>query len=82
MYHSANPDPASRAKVPIIIDRGATVIESTLTVEYLDAKYPTAGAKLYPDDPFQRYQVRPWDHEDHVMGWAADVDSQVWIARR
>lgn len=52
-----NPDPASRAKVPIIIDDGATVIESALSVEYLDAKYPAAGAKLYPDDPFQRFKV-------------------------
>ena len=58
VYHSVNPDPASRAKVPIIIDDGATVIESLLTVEYLDAKYPNAGAKLFPDDPVQRFKVR------------------------
>ena len=33
LYHTVNPDPESRAKVPILVDGDATVIESLLTVE-------------------------------------------------
>jgi len=58
VYHTVNPDPESRAKVPILIDDGSTVIESLLTVEYLDAKYPNSGTRLYPTDPAQSFKVK------------------------
>jgi len=58
LYHTVNPDPESRAKVPILVDGDATVIESLLTVEYLDEKFPQSGAQLYPSDPAQRFKVK------------------------
>ncbi len=45
------------AQVPILIDHGATIIESALVVEYLDKAYPEAGTKLYPDDPAAAFKV-------------------------
>jgi len=44
-------------QVPILIDHGATIIESALVVEYLDKAYPEAGTKLYPDDPAAAFKV-------------------------
>jgi len=73
IYHTVNPDPESRAKVPIIIDGGATVTESMLTVEYLDAKYPEAGAKLFPNDPLQCFKVIT-----AMIGWMRFVFSFVY----
>ncbi|KAK9824545.1 hypothetical protein WJX72_011220 [[Myrmecia] bisecta] len=57
-YHEINPDPNSAAKVPILIDGGNQLIESSLVVEYLEDKYPDQGASLLPEDPFQRAKVR------------------------
>jgi glutathione S-transferase len=58
LYHTVHADPSARAKVPILQDDGFTLIESALTVEYLDAKYPSAGARLYPEDPALRFKVQ------------------------
>ena len=44
-------------QVPILIDHGATIIESALVVEYLDKAYPDTGTKLYPDDPAAAFKV-------------------------
>lgn len=44
--------------MPILIDNGATIIESALVVEYLDKAYAETGTKLYPDDPALTFKVR------------------------
>ncbi len=64
-------DPESRAafaevwpplKFPVLVDaaRGATVAESTVVVEYLDAFHP-GGARLVPADPDGAWTARMWD---------------------
>ena len=58
LYHTVHADPSARAKVPILQDDGFTLIESALTVEYLDSKYSSAGTRLYPEDPALRFKVR------------------------
>ena len=53
-----HPHVASEApQVPILVDNGATIIESALVVEYLDKAYPDIGTKLYPDDPAAAFKV-------------------------
>ncbi len=51
-------------KVPALQDNGATVYESTIIMEYLDATYPTPP--LLPDDVGQRARARVLMHyADH-----------------
>lgn len=44
--------------VPVLIDQGHTITESTVICEYLDDAYP--DMPLRPSDPFQRAQMRSW----------------------
>lgn len=47
------------AKVPIIIDtNGFKLVESNITVQYLDEKYGQDGARLLPSDPAERAKAR------------------------
>jgi glutathione S-transferase len=57
------------AKMPILRDdeRGHTVAESTVIVEYLDAAYP-GPTRFLPPDPDQAWQTRMWDRFfDHYV---------------
>ena len=57
------------AKMPVLVDEasGATVAESTIIIEYLDAFYPGA-IQLIPQDPEQAWRVRFWDRFfDHYV---------------
>lgn len=48
-----------RRKVPVLIDDGFVLYESAAIVEYLDDRYPMAGAgRLFPEDVRQRAMVR------------------------
>ncbi|MFO1210099.1 MAG: glutathione S-transferase family protein [Amaricoccus sp.] len=50
-------------KFPVLQDgdRGATVAESTIVVEYLDAFHAAPGVRLIPADPDRAWQARLWD---------------------
>ena len=54
-YKAINP----RGQVPALEDKGRIVTESTVICEYLEDAHPTA-AKLRPDDPWDRAQMRVW----------------------
>ena len=58
LYASINPDPAASAKVPILIDGDAKLIESAIVVEYLVDKYRGQGEELLPTDPAAAAKVR------------------------
>jgi glutathione S-transferase len=45
-------------KVPVLIDNGAVIYESSVINEYLDEKYP--NPPLMPSDPTGRARVRIW----------------------
>ncbi|KAK9834181.1 hypothetical protein WJX81_006244 [Elliptochloris bilobata] len=58
LYHEVYPDPAAPAKVPIIIDTdGFKLVESNITVQYLDEKYGSESTRLLPADPAERAKV-------------------------
>jgi glutathione S-transferase len=57
------------AKMPVLVDeeRGATVAESTIVIEYLDAFRP-GPIRLIPKDPDAAWRVRFWDRFfDHYV---------------
>lgn len=59
---AANP----KGQVPVFVDGGLTLYDSTVIIEYLDEAYPRPP--LYPDDPKQRARVRLLELEaDEVM---------------
>ena len=47
-----------KAMVPVLVDDGRIVVESTLICEYLEAIHPTPA--LYPSDPYTRYRAKLW----------------------
>jgi glutathione S-transferase len=47
-----------KAMVPVLVDDGRVLVESTLICEYLEAIHPDPA--LYPADPYVRYQVKLW----------------------
>ena len=53
-YLKLNPN----AVVPTLVDRGHTVIESTVIIEYLDDAYPDPS--LSPETPILRALMRRW----------------------
>ena len=71
-----NPDSAAAfkavwpmAKMPVLVDeeRGATVAESTIVIEYLDAFHP-GPVRFVPDDADAAWRVRFWDRFfDHYV---------------
>jgi glutathione S-transferase len=54
--------------VPVIVDDGRTITESTIIAEYLDDAYPEPP--LMPKDPYWRARRRLWarwiDDEMHI----------------
>ena len=63
-------DPAGRAsymqtypvcKVPLLVDEGRSIPESSTIIEYLDLKYPNKGPRLLPQDPMAALEARRWD---------------------
>jgi glutathione S-transferase len=57
------------AKMPVLRDeqRDRTVAESTIVIEYLDARYP-GPTRFLPTDPDQAWQTRMWDRfYDHYL---------------
>lgn len=47
-----------RRRVPVIVDDGFALYESAAIVEYLEDRYPTAGAALFPADVRRRAVAR------------------------
>jgi glutathione S-transferase len=53
-------------KVPVVIDEGAVIYESTVVNEYLEDRFPEAA--LMPRDPLGRAEVRLWeDYGDNAF---------------
>jgi glutathione S-transferase len=55
-------------RMPVLVDRGRTVLESSTIIEYLDRHYP-GPAKLVPEDPQAALDVRMLDRvfDNYVM---------------
>jgi glutathione S-transferase len=61
-FLALNPD----GKVPVLLDEGAVIYESTVVNEYLEERFPEPP--LMPRDPSGRAQVRLWeDYGDHAF---------------
>lgn len=58
-------------KVPVLRDeeRGATIPETSIIIEYVELHYPGA-APLFPEDPDARLEARLWDriYDQYVQG--------------
>ena len=52
-FRSLNP----RGKIPVIVDGGVALSESSVILEYLDEQYPD-GLRLFPRDVVKRAQLR------------------------
>jgi glutathione S-transferase len=70
LYTSISPDPAASAKVPILIDGDTKLIESSIIVEYLDAKYREEGTDLLPTDPADAARARLFAETFSTGPWA------------
>jgi len=57
------------AKIPLLVDDGRAVPETSIQIEYLDAHHPGQVA-LLPADPAARLEARLWDRlfDNYVMG--------------
>jgi GST-like protein len=64
-------------EVPVLVDRGTALHESSYICEYLEEAYPAVA--LMPGDAHGRWQVRVWQKavDDHV---AASVSELAWQA--
>ena len=63
-------DPAERAafvaqspmgKMPLLVDEGRPVLETSIIIEHLQRRHAPAGRALIPTDPEQALEVRLWD---------------------
>ena len=63
-------DPAARAahlalwptgKMPLLVDRGRPVPESSIIIEHLQRQHARPGRTLIPHDPVEALDVRLWD---------------------
>lgn len=59
------------AKFPVLVDDGATVIETSIIIEHLDLHHPGA-VRLLPEDPAEALEVRLLDRffDQYVMNAA------------
>jgi glutathione S-transferase len=58
-------------KVPVLLDEGAVIYESTVVNEYLEDRFPEP--RLMPTDPLGRAEVRLWeDYGDNAFLGAAE----------
>jgi len=48
-------------KMPLLVDEGRPVPETSIQIEYLQRYHARHGAKLLPADPDEALQVRLWD---------------------
>lgn len=70
-----------RGQVPALLHDGRVITESTVICEYLEDVFPDAGAKLRPDDPYERAQMRIWTKwvDEYfcwcvsTIGWAVGI---------
>jgi glutathione S-transferase len=55
-------------KMPVLVDDGEVVVESSIIIEYLDLHHP-GPVRLLPEDPRAALEARKWDRlfDDHVM---------------
>jgi glutathione S-transferase len=55
-------------RMPVLVDRGRTILESTVIIEYLDLNYP-GPVKLIPADPYTALEARMMDRifDNYVM---------------
>ncbi len=62
-------------EVPVLVDRGTAMNESSYICEYLEEAYPQVA--LMPSDPRERWEVRAWQKcvDDYV---AASVSELAW----
>ncbi|MEQ1807504.1 MAG: glutathione S-transferase family protein, partial [Burkholderiaceae bacterium] len=71
-------DPAERSaflalwptgKMPLLVDRGRPIPESSIIIEHLQRHHSRSGLALIPDDPEAALEVRLWDRlfDQYVM---------------
>lgn len=71
-------DPAERdahlalwplGKMPLLVDQGRPIPETSIIIEYLQRTHAQRGAQLIPDDPDAALNVRLWDRllDQYVM---------------
>lgn len=56
-------------KMPLLVDAGTPVPETSIIIEYVQRHHAAAGRRLIPDDPDLALQVRLWDRlfDQYVM---------------
>jgi glutathione S-transferase len=60
-YLALNPN----GVVPTLLDGDRVIFESNVITEYIDDRFP--GPRLYPEDPWQRAQVKMWQAFELAM---------------
>ncbi len=56
-------------KMPVLVDAGRTVVESTILIEHLQLHHAAPGRRLIPEDAGSALDVRLWDRllDQYVM---------------
>jgi glutathione S-transferase len=69
-------------QVPVLVDRGTAMNESSYICEYLEEAYPAVA--LMPGDAHGRWQVRLWQKyvDDHVAAAVSELAWEALEARR
>ena len=55
--------------MPVLVDAGRTVVESTILIEHLQLHHAAPGRRLIPEDAGSALDVRLWDRllDQYVM---------------
>lgn len=79
--HAALKDVNGRIEVPVLVDDGIVVVNSSDIVAYLDYRYPSKT--VYPDDPAARVHARAWERiaDTFVDPILVDISYWKWAER-
>src|SRR5262249_22206218 len=50
-------------KIPVLVDGGRVLPESSIIIEHLERRHPASGPQLIPKDPELALEVRLWDRQ-------------------